>query len=314
MVRRGVLICLLLAMAWASAGGVLAQSTAPVADAGLAADRAKSNALTPEERERAQNLFHQAFDLLQSGDFHAAQLGFERGLAIDPANSTAIFYMAETLARQGDTTRARIFYNRVIALDPNSAEALKAEVALRTLSSASPPVAAAKPDAATARAQSATCNRGCNTAFEACKVRKPVTQEDADEPKITRARRMDECEDDKLLCTKICGDGSSSPAQKVMTLPPAECLAFSKVERVVTMIGPCGHGLDELWIVVKNSHRPGCPAETRFRYKETVGVLESDAKVQFSRPYTAPVSIQTCGEAAREFQPTRQLVALPASP
>jgi len=98
-----------------------------------AADQAKSNALTPEQSAQAQKLFQQSFELLRSGDFQGAQRGFESGLAIDPANKIANFYLAETLLREGDATRARAFYNRVIALDPNSAEAAKANTALRTL-------------------------------------------------------------------------------------------------------------------------------------------------------------------------------------
>jgi TolA-binding protein len=98
-----------------------------------AADHAKSDALTPEQSAQAQKLFQQAFELLRSGDFQGAQRDFESGLAIDPANKTANFYLAETLLREGDATRARVFYNKVIALDPTSAEAVKANTALRTL-------------------------------------------------------------------------------------------------------------------------------------------------------------------------------------
>ncbi len=124
---------LVLFLACASLGGAAAQNASAGGDAGLAADRAKSNALTPEQSEQAQKLFETAFGLLSSGDLEAAKLGFERGLAIDPANATANFYMAETLVRLHDNERARTYYDKVIAIDPNSAEALKAQVALGNL-------------------------------------------------------------------------------------------------------------------------------------------------------------------------------------
>jgi len=71
---------LILTTACVVAGGVWAQST----DASVAADRARSNALTSEQRGQAQRLFQQSFELLRSGDIQAAQFGFERGLALDP--------------------------------------------------------------------------------------------------------------------------------------------------------------------------------------------------------------------------------------
>ena len=142
---RYFFLCMVLSLAWAPAGDSWAQNTAPVpaADAGLNAYRAKSNALTAEQRDQAQNLFERAFDLFQSEDFEAARLGFEKGLVIDPANSTANFFLAETLLRLDDKALARSLYNKVIALDPNTAIALKAEVALKTLSASGPSVAPA---------------------------------------------------------------------------------------------------------------------------------------------------------------------------
>jgi tetratricopeptide (TPR) repeat protein len=155
MVRLSISTFLFLAIAGASAGGVLAQNAAPAAEASFATDRAKSDALTPEQRDQARKLFETAFALLQSGDFQAAELGFEQGVAIDPANTSANFYMAEALAVLGDMVRARIFYNKVIAFDPNSAEALKAQVALNNLPGRTPTDAVAK--AHSAPAQAADC-------------------------------------------------------------------------------------------------------------------------------------------------------------
>lgn len=146
---RILLLCSLLACALAS--GSLAQSPLPAGDVNVAADRARSDALTPEQREQARTLFEHAYELLQSGDYQAARLGFEQGLAIDPANVVGSLYMAETLSRLGDNAGARTFYDKVIAIDANSAEALKAQAALKSLpatTAAMVDVDAAKNDAA----------------------------------------------------------------------------------------------------------------------------------------------------------------------
>ena len=62
--------------------------------------RARSAALTPDQRAQAQHLFAAAFTLWQSGDFAAAQEGFAQGLVIDPANGMANYYMGDLLKRQ----------------------------------------------------------------------------------------------------------------------------------------------------------------------------------------------------------------------
>ncbi len=131
---------LLLAAICTFAGAAWAQSGAQ-ADTALIADRAKSGALTPDQRAQAQRLFELAFELYQSGDFESARLGFDRGLAIDPANSTANFYLAETVRRQANNERARTLYNRVIALEPNTTIALQAEAALKALAGSAPGIA-----------------------------------------------------------------------------------------------------------------------------------------------------------------------------
>src|SRR5581483_11099329 len=126
MIIRCIFLLFLL-LAYGPAQGALAQGAAPGGDAGVSADRAKSNALTPEQREQARNLFESAFEHLRSGRLQAAQADFERGLAIDPANAVANFYLAETSSRLGDSARARTLYNKVIAIAPSSPEAIKAE-------------------------------------------------------------------------------------------------------------------------------------------------------------------------------------------
>jgi hypothetical protein len=135
---RRFLLALVLALACAPGERGFAQSGAA---AGLTVDQAKSNTLTPEERDQARKLFETAFGLLQTGDVKAATLGFERGLVIDPANIDANFYMAEALVRLGDNERARIFYNKVITIDPNAAAALKAQAALASLPTLTAPIA-----------------------------------------------------------------------------------------------------------------------------------------------------------------------------
>lgn len=142
-----IFAAVLLATINVGAGAARAQGNAPAADAALTADRTKSDALTPDQRAQAQRLFELAFELLQSGDLESARLGFDRGLAIDPANAMANFYLAGTLLRQGNRDRARILYNKVIALDPKAAIALQAEVALKTLAGSSPQTAPAQADA-----------------------------------------------------------------------------------------------------------------------------------------------------------------------
>ncbi len=135
---RLFLVRLFLAIACASAGVTLAHNAAPAADAGLAADRAKSNAIAPEQRGQARNLFKESFDLFQS-----AQLGLEQGLAIDPPNSIADSSSVESSLPLGDKAPERILYNKVIVLDPNSDIALKAEVAFNDLIASDPPAAPA---------------------------------------------------------------------------------------------------------------------------------------------------------------------------
>ena len=129
---------LLLAIAWASASDTLAQNTAPAADDGLAADRAKSNAVTPEQRGQAQKLFKESFDLFQSGDIAAAQLRFEQSLAIDPALGSENSPLAEMLLRQGDQARERILPHKAIARVSSSDVALNAGLVRRDLFASDP--------------------------------------------------------------------------------------------------------------------------------------------------------------------------------
>lgn len=101
-------------------------------------EKMKSEQLTTARRDEAQNLFERAFDHYQAGRFDAAIADFERGRAIDPANTTALSFLADALARNGDTGRARLVYNQVIALEPNSDNARKAQAAIRAMAESAP--------------------------------------------------------------------------------------------------------------------------------------------------------------------------------
>ena len=100
--------------------------------------------LTPAQRDEAQQLFERAFDHYQAGQFEAAIADFERGRAIDPANTTALSFLADALARNGDTGRARLVYDKVIVLEPDSDNARKAKAAIRAMADAAPRPAVAQ--------------------------------------------------------------------------------------------------------------------------------------------------------------------------
>ena len=118
-----------LAVATTAAAQTVAQ--APATDTAVVATlRAKSAALSPADRSRASGLFSSAFRLWQAGDFGAAEIGFEEGLGLDPANGPANFYYGDILNRKGDA-RALTFMARAAALSPDSPEGLKAKLALR---------------------------------------------------------------------------------------------------------------------------------------------------------------------------------------
>ncbi len=136
---RAFLLSLFLALACVRASDGQAQTPPPAVNSSLDADRAKSNALTPEQRGQAQDLFKEAFEQSRAGQFEAAKLLFESGLAIDPANVFANFFLAQTLQQLNDKSQASIFFNKVIALDPNSDSALKSTDALRNLAASGLP-------------------------------------------------------------------------------------------------------------------------------------------------------------------------------
>jgi tetratricopeptide (TPR) repeat protein len=102
-------------------------------------DRAISRRLSEADRARAQKLFASGFALWQGGSYDAARAGFERGLAIDPANGRANYYLGDTLLHQNDPAGARIRFQRARAFDPDSPEGLKAAAALDRLTASLPP-------------------------------------------------------------------------------------------------------------------------------------------------------------------------------
>ena len=124
----------------------------------------RSKRLSPAQRMEALNYFKNGFDLWKAGDFQSAELAFRRGLDIDPANGMANFYYGDCLQRRGDNTGAREYYNRAVALGQGSAEALKAEVALKSLpqgtaESVPPPIIRRIPGSVTEIWECAECPR-----------------------------------------------------------------------------------------------------------------------------------------------------------
>ena len=121
---------------------VAAQSGAPAAASAdkpaIDRDRAVSRRLSEADRARAQKLFASAFSLWQAGSYDAARAGFERGLAIDPANGRANYYLGDTLLHQNDPAGARIRFQCARAFDPDSPEGLKAAAALDHLTASLP--------------------------------------------------------------------------------------------------------------------------------------------------------------------------------
>lgn len=150
---RSVVLGVLFALAFVHAPGAHAQSSPAASSAELDADRTKSNALTPAQRKQAEDLFREAFEQSRAGQFEAARLLFESGLAIDPANVLANFFIAQTLQQLRDTAQARRFFNRVIAFDPNSPQAAQSADALKALSASTAPADAMRTAAPIAAAQ-----------------------------------------------------------------------------------------------------------------------------------------------------------------
>jgi tetratricopeptide (TPR) repeat protein len=89
--------------------------------------------LTPAQRNQARSLFATAFDLGGGGNFDAAKIAFERGLAIDPSNGAAEYYLAETLVKMTQVKEALPHYAAAMGLAPNAKEGIEAEAALRKL-------------------------------------------------------------------------------------------------------------------------------------------------------------------------------------
>lgn len=94
---------------------------------------AMRDGVTAARRREALTYFSSAFGVWQSEDFAAAEIGFRRGLEIDPTNAPANFYMGDLLRRRGDSSGARDYFERSVAFGAGSAEALRAEAALAQL-------------------------------------------------------------------------------------------------------------------------------------------------------------------------------------
>lgn len=135
---KPVALCAALSLAMiASRAG--AQTSAAATDDGALA--ARSAALLPADKARAQSLFSTSFGLWQSGDFAAAEIGFRQGLDIDPTNALANFYYGDCLVRRKNKAEARIYLARAAAFGAATAEGLKAQAELQALSVAPTSVA-----------------------------------------------------------------------------------------------------------------------------------------------------------------------------
>jgi Flp pilus assembly protein TadD len=89
--------------------------------------KAISAKLSAAQKSKAQASFKQAFELFQAGQFDAAILGFEQGLAIDPGDGRANYYLGECLDRQDQDALAKLRYQRAVYLAPGTKEALLAQ-------------------------------------------------------------------------------------------------------------------------------------------------------------------------------------------
>jgi tetratricopeptide (TPR) repeat protein len=100
--------------------------------------KAKSGSLSKDQRESARQLFASAFGLMQKNDFKTAKVGFERALAVDPADAKGQYYYGETLISLNEPAMAKEHFALARELSPNSEEGLKAEARLSELQASAP--------------------------------------------------------------------------------------------------------------------------------------------------------------------------------
>jgi len=158
---------------------------------------------------------------------------------------------------------------------------------------------------------SSDCEEQCGRALTACQARLPHMQEKRDEPAATRIRRSVACERDSEACKKDCRAGPRTTQQST---PPENCLIVEKPDRRTGLDTACGHNYTELWVVVRNSHSPGCPLPTLFIFTEKINPTEQDEKDVVQGPFAAPLTIQTCGRLPWEIRPALQPVPVAAPP
>jgi hypothetical protein len=88
-----------------------------------------------------------------------------------------------------------------------------------------------------------------------------------------------------------------------MATPPQSCLAFYQPELKGGGVhfNPregeenCGHGMSEIWLVVKNTRQPGCPLPTQFTYKEVDAPM--DVRRQSFRDWRHPDLVESLAHA-----------------
>ena len=114
------------------AGGVLIASAVAQGDP-YAALRAQSAALSPDQRSQAQMFLAAAYELWKAGDFLSAEVGFKRGLDIDPTNGPANYYYADILQRKGDIAGASEYMSRAAIFGGATKEGLQAQALLTGL-------------------------------------------------------------------------------------------------------------------------------------------------------------------------------------
>ncbi len=114
---RGLSTCvvsLMLCLGWGFASAAdmgFAETKAVIAKAmGI------SQRLSEPDRQRAQEMFNVAIELMKAKEYKAAAAQFQKGLAIDPGNRIANHNLAKLLEVAGDTDGARLHYRLATGL------------------------------------------------------------------------------------------------------------------------------------------------------------------------------------------------------
>lgn len=148
------------------------------------------------------------------------------------------------------------------------------------------------------------CEAQCESDLRMCRDQKPEMVEENDEPDATRRARLAACTNNQKVCVSACRSGQKT----VMGTPPGNCIAMKETARRKQMDSNCGHGLHEMWMLVENTHRPGCPVATEFTFVATLEPLRDNTMETPAGPFRAPKTVQTCGVLPQQLKTTRQQV------